>query len=80
MMIGSVSLEVHETPDAIYLHSMEGSGNVADMRMVVRAVKRLAKQRKVYLTVDMDNPKREKLMKNYERLGATALAVLLEVK
>lgn len=79
MRIGSVSIEIHETEDAIYLHALEGVGDVADMRTVVLTVRKLAKQRKVYLMVDYDNPRMEQLMKRYESLGAKPLGVLMEV-
>lgn len=77
---GSVRAEVIQQGDALVFHSLESGGNAGDLRAFCRYVRQIAQAVPVYLSVDMDNPKKEKLMRLYESFGAKATAVVMEVR
>ena len=77
--VGSVTLKGTQVGNVIYLSDLQGEGNVDDLMDVVQRVKELAGEFDVFLTVDIENPRFEKLMKFYTRYGAAPKAVLMEV-
>lgn len=77
---GSASFKGQFIDGTLYLSGLESEGNVSDLLAIVAAVKEIAKSIPVILSVDSDNPKREKLMKFYKRYGAEEVITLLRVK
>ena len=77
LVSGKATAEVEMVGGVPVVHSLEGGGSAADLLDVFNMAKRLG--RKVYLSVALDNPRREQLMKVYARFGAKPVAVVMEV-
>lgn len=77
---GNTSFCIAETPSGVLLYDLKGSGSVEDMVRVVRGAKAMAQSTRVYLSVDEDNPMKDRLLAIYKRLGARQVATVLEVE
>lgn len=80
MRFGGITFDAQETDGALCLSNMEGEGTPEDMLAVIRAIQEAAKNGKVYLSVDIESPRKEQIMRVYERFGAKPIAILMEVK
>lgn len=80
IQFGGIEITASEVDGILVLSDMKGSGNPKDLIAVIRAVQEISKQTTVYLSVDIDNPRKEQIMKVYQHFGAVEKAILLEVK
>lgn len=64
---------------SIVLSDLTGEGSPEDLLALIRSVQDQAKETKIYLSVDTQNPRMEQLMRTYVKLGAKEVARILEV-
>jgi hypothetical protein len=77
---GGISFQAIEVDGSIVLSDLTGGGNPADLLAAMKAVSEIAEKVPVYLAVDYDNPRKEALMRVYERfMGAKETAMLMKV-
>lgn len=77
---GDTTCEASNTAECIVFGDLRGGGSPRDLLALIRWIRAVAKVKKVYLSVDMHNPRREQLMTVYKHFGAREACILLEVE
>lgn len=79
LVYGKARCKATAQGDAIVLSHLEGEGDASDLLQLIRSVQEGAKDSKIYLSVDSDNPRKEQLLNVYKKLGSKEIATILEV-
>lgn len=76
---GSASIQVDIAFDRFVAHDLVSGGNPQDLITVLRKVQQMATIEPIWVTIDEDNPDKERLLKLYRRFGAKPVLTWLKV-
>lgn len=75
---GDASVLVTRREGCLFAHDLECYGDTVGLLQIIRELQAIARSEPLYLHVSLSNPKAERLMRLYQKLGATVEAVILK--
>ncbi len=76
---GSATIEIDRLYERWVAHDLVSGGNPQDLIGLLRKVQQMATIEPIWLTIDEDNPDKDRLLKLYERMGAKPVITWLVV-